>query len=65
MKTLPPQDFINAMHKIGRPVSIDDWRDTSEWAIFKAGYNSSVEEANSRILGMYEIPKIAEQLLGQ
>ncbi len=65
MPQLPPQDFANAMNKIDRPVSISDWRDTPEWVIFRAGFNSCVQEANSRILGMYEIPKIAEQIFGQ
>jgi len=59
---LPPREFSNAMHKIARPVSVDDWRDTPEWIIYRAGYNACVSKANSRILGMYDIPKTAERV---
>lgn len=61
---LPPQEFTNAMHRIDKPVAADGWQNTPEWAIYKAGYNACVDAANSRILGMYDIPKTAERVFG-
>ena len=50
---LPPSDFSNAMHKIGRPVGTD-YRSAPEWTIWLAGRRFESRKTRESIEDMEE-----------
>ena len=47
-----PNDFITALPK---DFDFTDYKNSKEWKLFKAGYNSAVKIANARTMGKYDI----------
>lgn len=53
---LPPKAFLDALHAWkGRGVR-GPWRQSKEWALFKAGFNAACAAANARTLARYPAP---------
>lgn len=53
---LAPKPFVDFLHATGRRVR-GNWRKSSVYLIWKAGYNAAVAEANRKTLERYAMPE--------
>lgn len=62
---LPPSEFSNAMNKIKPDFDFRNWRQSPEWRICVAGYNSAVRGAADSVAAHLNMGQRPERLFGE
>lgn len=59
---LPPPEFSNAMNGLSKKFDFTNWRQSTEWLAYIAGYNAAVRESNRRVMAQYDMGTTREKL---